>query len=251
MKKLIVASVVCFFVVSASAVSGETASPRKLNYVSVGAGYVGDWLLGDVLSSEIKFPERPDRTPLPGVDLSTGYMAGIRCGRLIRPPYAQDIRVELAAELEGFMVGGTDVDHEYYGLHPFGTTITADMNISIQTMMLNFLLRYPYGSVHPYGGIGIGWAWFECDTVLIMEPGYDWDVNDPDVNETNDLGKLDDDTFAGQFRLGCELDVTDTWSFDLGYRYFRIDHAELKSPDFDLHLQYEVDMVTVGLIYRF
>jgi len=262
-KKLALVSFLCSLVLSSPAVAAETTPSEKLNYVTVAGGLVsGDFLLGDDLETKIEFPDPPGRNSLPDADLSTGYLLSVKCGRLLHPPYRKHVPVKLAAELEGLIIGGTDVNDEFSGRYfllvpevpedadPSLVTapVTADADISIQAIMLNFILTSPYGSVHPYGGIGIGWAWFESDTAFTLGQGLTWPGTG---SRTNDLGKLDDDTFAGQLLLGCRLDVTDTFSFDLGYRYFRIDHAELDGPEFDFHVEYEVEMITVGLIYRF
>jgi hypothetical protein len=262
-KRLVLLSFLFWLLWSSSPVLAEHGLLKKPNYVAVTGGLVsGDFLFGDDLETKIEFPDPPGRNPLPSADLNTGYLFSAKCGRLLHAPYREHAPIKLAVELEGLIIGGTDVNNEFSGKFfrlvpevPEETDpalviapVTANADIAIQGLMLNVLLVSPGGSFHPYGGIGLGWSWFESDTVFTLRKGLTWPGTDSRVN---DLGKLDDDSFAGQLLLGCQWDMTERLALDAGYRYFRIDHAELGGPGFDFHVEYEVEMFTLGVMYRF
>ena len=243
MKELLAAFLVCSFTLFSSIALAQDTDSDKLNYVGVTAG--------GVFPRELESDERyPDRISLSDVDLSDGFMLGVRVGHTPKK-LAKVGGVAIAIEVEAFMIGGADIEDEYYFTHPFGSNVYLDADISVTAILLNFLARDPYGQVHPYGGWGIGWTRFEAeDATLTLEPGFSW----PGIGTgTNSLGDLHDDTLGFQALLGLSVDLTDTFSFDIGYRYFYAQpELELKrEADIDVKMTYKTHMITVGLDLRF
>ena len=233
-----------------SAVSAQDDRQDKHHYVGV--------TLGQVFPKDLDSDERyPDRVPLLDVELKDGLFLGVKVGH--HPKKLARVRpLPLAVELEAFIISGTDVESEYYYFHPWFTKVDLRTDISIMALMLNVLLRDPYGQVHPYGGVGMGWAWFTMeDAKLVMEPGWEWPHGPTRINEQGDL---DSDGFAFQVLLGLNIDLTRSLSADLGYRYLRtepeivfarggLDAEEI--VDLDTKMTYNTHMITLGLSYRF
>jgi opacity protein-like surface antigen len=243
MKKLAAAFLVCSFTLFSSIALAQDTDSDKLSYLGVTAG--------GVFPRELDSDERyPDRISLSHVDLKNGFILGVRVGHIPKKPAIVG-GVAIAIEVEAFRIGGADVEDERYYTHPFGSNVYLDADISVTAIMLNFLAKDPYGQVHPYGGWGIGWTWFDAeDATLTLEPGFSW----PGIGtRTNSLGDLDDETLGFQALLGLTVDLTDTLSFDLGYRYFYAQpELELKrEADIDVKMTYKTHMITVGLDLRF
>ncbi|MDY6989785.1 MAG: outer membrane beta-barrel protein [Thermodesulfobacteriota bacterium] len=244
MKRLVVAFLVSSLALFSSAVSAQESRQGKDNYVGV--------IAGGVFPGQLDWEERfPDRVPLSDVKLENGLILGVKLGH--RPnKLARSSRLDIAVELEAFAISGTDVGSEYYYFHPFGSTVDLRTDISIMTLMLNVLLRDPYGQVHPYGGVGMGWTWFAMEDVkLVMQPGWQW----PDMStNVNRQGDLEDDAFAFQVLLGIGIDLTERLSADLGYRYLRTEpefEFSKGGVDLDTKMTYKTHMITVGLTYAF
>ena len=126
-----------------------------------------------------------------------------------------------------------------------------DADISVIATMFNFLVKDPYGQVHPYAGLGLGWTWFEIgDATLTLGPEFLWPSTG---TSTNSLGDLRDDIFGYQILLGLGVDLTDTLSLDFGYRYFRTE-PEIRfadGADLDVKMTYEANIFAVCLSFGF
>lgn len=243
MKELVAAFLVCSFTLSSSMALAQDTNSGKLNYFGITAG--------GVFPREVDSDERyPDRISLSDVDLKDGFMRGVRVGHTPKK-LAKVGGVAIAIEVEAYVIAGADVEDEHYYTHLFGSNVYLDADISVTAIMLNFLARDPYGQIHPYGGWGMGWTFFDVeDATLTLQPGYSW----PAIGtRTNSLGDLDVDTLGFQVLLGVGVDLTRTLSLDLGYRYFYA-QPELKfegEADLDVKMTYKTHMITVGLNLRF
>jgi len=235
---------VCSLPLVSSRVSAQDRNQGKNNYLGV--------TLGQVFPKNLDSDERyPDRVSLSDVRLEGGLIFGIKMGHTPKRLSRMDT-LAIAVEVEAFMIDGTDVESEYYYFHPFGSNVDLDADISIMALMLNVLLRDPYGQVHPYGGVGMGWTWFDMgDVKLAMQPGWEW----PDMStNVNRQGDLEDDAFAFQILLGTGIDLTQRLSVDLGYRYLRTEpkiEFSREGVDLDTKMTYKSHMITVGLTYAF
>lgn len=244
MKRLVVAFLVSSLALFSSAVLAQDRNQGKNNYLGV--------TLGQVFPKDLDSDERyPDRVSLSDVELENGFIFGIKMGH--NPKRLTHLEpLAIALELEAFTISGTDVEGESYYFHPFGSNVDFEADLSIMALMLNVLLRDPYGQVHPYGGFGIGWTWFDMEDVkLALQPGWQWPDTSTNINKQGDL---DDDTFAFQILLGVNIDLTQTLSADLGYRYLRTE-PEIEftkgGVDLDTKMTYKTHMITVGLTYAF
>ena len=241
MKALVHAFLVCSFTLFPSIALAQHTDSGKLNYFGVTAGGVFPGKLDS-------YARYPNHISLSDVDLKDGFMVSVRVGHT---PEKLARMSTIAIEVEAYMIGGADIEDEYYFTHSFGSNVYLDADISVTAIMLNFLARDPYGQFHPYGGLGMGWTWFDVeDATLKLEPGYSW----PAIGtRTNSIGDLDDDTLGFQVLLGVGIDLTHTLSLDLGYRYFYA-QPELEyegEADLDVKMTYKTHMITVGLNLRF
>jgi len=234
-------------VVSSAAIAQETG-PERLTYVGVSAGIA--------LPQKMESQDRTQHESLPNIDLSDELWLAAKIGHT---PRISNWTTPVAIELEGSMVTKTSADQGYYLSSPFGSSVAFDANVYVKSIMVNFLLRRPQGRIHPYGGFGLGWVWFDMEDVkFILEPGYHW----PETgSRVNDLGDLDDNAFGYQFLLGSTFDLTDAFSLGLGYRYFRTEPEikfrgvafdRLQAPIvLDVRMTYKTHIFDLGLIYRF
>ena len=154
-------------------------------------------------------------------DLQETWALGAKFG------YAPPAFKFFAVELEYFYLKH-DIDRSA------GTNVTVESgDAALNNFMVNFLLRYPEGRIHPYLGLGLG-------------------VSSVDVSGTRtQLGvtqPLDDSdtSFAYQILLGVNFEINRNWSADLTYRWFGTD-PEIHGGDVD----YRTNMVTVGVNYHF
>jgi opacity protein-like surface antigen len=243
MKKLAVFLLIYSLTLFSSSALAQGSSSDKLSYLGLTAGIVSPQYLRGELSS---VDDTSDHISLSDLDLSRGYMLGMRVGRVSAPPKAF-----AAIELEGLMITGTDAEPDFYYYEASATSnVTADADISVKAMILNIFLRHPFGSIHPYVGFGLGWAWFDADMVLTLQPGFIW------PGTGTGTGNLDvsDNDYAIQVLVGMEWDMTDVLSLDLGYRYFRTKAdatGAIGNTNFDIDMTYKTQMITAGLKYRF
>jgi opacity protein-like surface antigen len=106
-------------------------------------------------------------------------------------------------------------------------------NAYLSNFLVNLILRYPEGKVHPYVGGGIGGS-----SVNIQ----DTEVRGGTVFVSNETAT----GFAWQLLAGVNIDLAPNLSADLGYRYFGT------NPSFSvINVNYRAQAVTLGLNFHF
>jgi outer membrane protein W len=247
-KRFVAGSFAFWLILYPCAGMAKEAQPRKLSYVGVTAG--------KVVVQEVETYDRANHISLPDVKQSYEWMLGVKVGHT---PQIWGRMTPIVVELEAFMITKADAKTSPYFFHPIGSNVDFAADISVRDVMLNFFLRHPYGRVHPYGGFGLGWVWFELeDARLTFQPGFTWPETGTRVNNQGDLS---DDAFGYQFMAGVNFDLTDTWSIDLGYRYFvtepEFDYQRTSFPtiaaptELDVKFTYETQILTLGVTYWF
>jgi outer membrane receptor protein involved in Fe transport len=248
-KAFVLVSITWWLILSPSVGMTQEEKSKKLHYVGIAAGGA---FPEDLESSERTF----FHTSLPEANLSDEYIFGVRLGHR---PHMWHKTSPIVVELEASMITKTDAKSDNFLFNPVGSSVTLAADILVKDVMLNFLLRHPYGRTHPYGGFGLGWTWFDIDNAkLILEPGFTWPGTTSGVNRQGDLSY---DAFGYQFLLGVSFDLTDTVSLDLGYRYFQTEpefkfrgaaFTEFEAPvDLDLRMTYKTHIIALGLILWF
>ncbi len=132
----------------------------------------------------------------------------------------------------------------------------------IHNFMVNAIVKYPEGRIHPYFGIGIGASYADISVTA---------TSNVDGADYREKGSSDETVFAWQVLVGIDIDLTKNLSLDIGYRYFDTeeqdddyydyyydddhDHDHYHDDDHHHHddtaFDYSTSMVTVGLKYRF
>lgn len=142
-------------------------------------------------------------------------------------------------------------DEEWTLLATAGDDFSAvDGDVKLHNFMFNVFARYPSGKLKPYCGMGLGTSYFDFSAISTAR------IDNVDYSERS---SGDDFVFAWQILIGADLDLTDTLSLDIGYRYF---DTESFDDDYDYHhhhydyyhgstIEYNTSMVTLGLKYRF
>ncbi len=162
-----------------------------------------------------------------GYDFSYHFGANIR----IEGEFIHIVRVDLEPERPMFSDGtlpGAGIEN----------------NGTIRTLMLNVFYDWDLGTWYtPHVGFGIGYARNHSDANLI-----DFDTGRRDFLTTTV------DNLAWSLMAGVQLDMSDNWFADLGYRY--IDTGELAIGQFPNGVKLESDDVTrhdlmIGIGYRF
>lgn len=149
------------------------------------------------------------------ISLDESYALGVKAGYIIPAT-----KKWLAVELEYAYLGEQDLDE-------FG----ADGEFSANNLMLNAILRYPEGRIHPYAGAGIGWSFAE------------FKASGPGIARVDD----DDSAFAWQLMAGVNFEITPSWSADLSYRYMQAEYEFSGSDDKTSRNH----MVLIGVNYHF
>jgi opacity protein-like surface antigen len=215
-------------------VLGRDSYADDLNYLGV--------TLGDVRSKDLDSYDKtlpPNRVSLSDLDVSRAWLYGIRFGHM--PERAKKMA---AIEIEAFMITESDVEGENYYTDADYRNVNADGDISVKAIMLNFLLKNPSGKIRPYGGLGLGWTWFDMNLVLIGTTRGDETV-------TIFGGDLNDNTFGGQLLFGVEFSMTDAVFLELGYRYLYAKPEFVMGTVFDVKMTYRANIFTAGLRYTF
>lgn len=107
-------------------------------------------------------------------------------------------------------------------------------DVYLNNFMVNLILRYPEGRIHPYIGGGIGASSMNIQNTESMGGAV---VN---VAEESATG------FAWQFLAGINFELAPNLSADLAYRYFGT------NPDFTvIDVDYRTHAVTLGLNFHF
>lgn len=225
MGKAISLFVAIALLLSSSAVWAQTDDERNM-YLGLFVGYaeVPDLQMTD---------ERETDVILNYLTVNRGETFGAKVGYLPRK--------EVALELEYADIRDTDAD-EPSAYIIYGDDVGLKGNISMTSVFLNFLVRYPHGWVHPYVGWGPGWSWVDFEDVTSTYDG-------PAIvfrrdQEQDDRGSA----FANQVLAGLEMDVTEHTSFVLGYKYY---YCRPSFDFFKVKLEYKAHLITAGFSYRF
>ena len=209
--------------------------------------------------------------PVNTAEAQSGFYAGVFGGYTFSPnaslpyynydyyynyTYSYDINVKETWVL-GFKLGYTpprlgffSFEFEYSFLNPDVdrtmlpagagyTTIEGD--IKFNNFMFNTFVKYPQGRIHPYVGLGLGFSSVDVSISTTSAAPYP---------------SYDDTLFAWQILGGIDIDLTNHFSLDLGYRYFATEsgsnHYYYYYYDYyNSHIDYKTSMVTFGLKYRF
>ena len=106
--------------------------------------------------------------------------------------------------------------------------------VALNNFLVNVILRYPEGKIHPYIGGGIGASSMYIQNTESIGGVV---VNVADESATG---------FAWQFLAGVNVDLTPNLSADLAYRYFGT------NPGFSMiDVDYRTQAVTLGLNFHF
>ena len=153
--------------------------------------------------------------------LDESGMIGVKFGYIL--PQAR----ALAIEVEWNYMFEQDIPPQVIG----GVRESGD--VALSNFLVNLILRYPEGKVHPYIGAGIGASSMNIrNTESVGGIVY--------VAEETETG------FAWQFLAGVNVELAPNLSADLAYRYFGT------NPDFAvIDVDYRTHAVTFGLNFHF
>ncbi|HQM91626.1 MAG TPA: outer membrane beta-barrel protein [Syntrophales bacterium] len=204
-------AVAVVFVLSGAAYAQSYRSMAPF-YIGIFGGYVAP---EDMTWRSSVTGERAD------LALDESGMMGIKFGYVI--PQAR----ALAVELEWNYMFDQSIPPQRIG----GWTESGD--VSLNNFLVNLILRYPEGKIHPYVGAGIG-----ASSVNIRNTESSGGI--VYVAEETETG------FAWQLLAGVNVELAPNLSADLAYRYFGT------KPDFSLvDVEYRTHAVTFGLNFHF
>ena len=148
------------------------------------------------------------------ISLDDSWAVGAKAGYIV-PAFKW-----LAIELEYAYLAEQDLDEP-----------RADGDFKAMNVMLNLILRYPEGRIHPYVGGGIGWSWGELQAT---GPAISVDESD--------------NALAWQLMAGVNFEITPNWSADLSYRYMRAEYEFNSGGDDSISQNH---MFLLGINYHF
>jgi opacity protein-like surface antigen len=153
--------------------------------------------------------------------LDSSGMMGLKMGYIL--PQAR----ALAFELEwNYMFNQTIPSQVVSGVRESG-------EVALNNFLVNVILRYPEGKIHPYIGGGIGASSMNIQNTEVSR-------NIVYVNDETATG------FAWQFLAGINVDLAPNLSADLTYRYFGT------NPGFSLiDVDYRTQAITFGINFHF
>ena len=153
--------------------------------------------------------------------LDSSGMMGLKMGYIL--PQAR----ALAFELEwNYMFNQTIPSQVVSGVRESG-------EVALNNFLVNVILRYPEGKIHPYVGGGIGASSMNIQNTEVSR-------NIVYVNDETATG------FAWQFLAGVNVDLAPNLSADLTYRYFGT------NPGFSLiDVDYRTQAITFGINFHF
>jgi len=156
------------------------------------------------------------------LSLDSSGMMGFKMGYIL--PQAR----ALAFELEwNYMFNQTIPTQTISG-------VTESGDVALNNFLVNVILRYPEGRIHPYVGGGIGASSMYIQNTESIGGAV---VNVADESATG---------FAWQFLAGVNVDLAPNLSADLAYRYFGT------NPGFSMiDVDYRTHAVTLGLNFHF
>ena len=154
--------------------------------------------------------------------LDSSGMMGLKMGYIL--PQAR----ALAFELEwNYMFNQTIPSQVVSGVRESG-------EVALNNFLVNVILRYPEGKIHPYVGGGIGASSMYIQNTESIGGRV---VNVADETATG---------FAWQFLAGINVDLAPNLSADLTYRYFGT------NPGFSLiDVDYRTQAITFGINFHF
>jgi opacity protein-like surface antigen len=154
--------------------------------------------------------------------LDSSGMMGLKMGYIL--PQAR----ALAFELEwNYMFNQTIPSQVVSGVRESG-------EVALNNFLVNVILRYPEGKIHPYVGGGIGASSMYLQNTESIGGRV---VNVADETATG---------FAWQFLAGVNVDLAPNLSADLTYRYFGT------NPGFSLiDVDYRTQAITFGINFHF
>src|SRR5664280_407257 len=171
-------------------------------------------------------------------NLNNGYFLGIKSGW--NTPFTKKI---MALEMEYFYIND-NLDNGKIVSSPNhrGYPVTLDGTISMHALLFNVKARYPEGRFHPYGGFGLGYAYFSFGD--ITERAYY-------ESGTNTWKSASDGAFCWQLLAGLDFDITPNFGVGIGYKYFATKPTvgSKNSDKIYVDADYKASIVTVGLTY--
>jgi len=115
--------------------------------------------------------------------------------------------------------------------------VAIEGDAKLNNFMVNVLLKYPHGVIHPYFGGGAGASYVDFS--------YTASVNVSGANFVRNTGDHDL-SMAWQLLAGIEVDLAKHWAGDIGYRYFAT------NPQFsETELDIKTSMLSLGIKYKF
>jgi opacity protein-like surface antigen len=222
MKKAVRSIAVFLFVITVSLFPFNTALAQSGGYIGVFGGYT--------FSPDVSLRVGGDFGYKFDLDVQNSWALGAKVG--YAPPQIRFLSFELE-----YIYLSPSVNRTV--LAPAVTDFAAvEMDSTLHNLLYNIKIKYPEGRFHPYLGAGIGISFVDVSAKLTARLNG---VNQPTQTVSDNKNGL-----AWQVLAGVEIDLTNSLSADLGYRYFSTE------PKFDdLKLEYNTSMLTLGLNYRF
>lgn len=242
MKKVSRSFAVLIFVIAVSVFPFNTASAQSKWYVGVFGGYAfsSD---ASLTYYNYDYDHDYDYNYEHDVNVQEAWVFGVKFG------YTPPVLKYFSFEFE-YSYLNPDVDRTVFPRS--GTDYTAvEGDVKLNNFMFNAIAKYPTGKIHPYVGAGIGFSNIDVSLLRTSSEGYAYSISH------------DDTVFAWQILLGVEIDLTNNFSLDIGYRYFSAEDESDDDDDDDHHhghyhdyyhgtqFDYDTSMVTLGLKYRF
>lgn len=234
MKKIASAFPACVFVIALTVFPLNTASAQVGLHVGVFGAYT---FSPDASLPYYNYNYYYNYTYSYDIDVQETWVFGIKLG--YTPPPLKFLSFEFE-----YSYLNPDVDRTV--LPDAGTGYTAiEGDVKLNNFMFNTIAKYPKGRFHPYVGLGLGFS--------ILDVSISTTSTEPYPN-------YDDTVFAWQMLVGVDIDLTNNFSIDMGYRYFATESGSDRKyyydyynyyEYYDTHFDYKTSMVTLGLKYRF
>jgi len=226
MKKILSICLVVFVVMSSTFVLAE----ESRNDLGMYVGIVG----GMVFPNKISLTDKgPNNIPLQDLTMDNSAVLGAKIG--YTPSFLNKI---LSVEIEYNHIFGPNVGNQYWYTSS-GYNFTVQANTSMDTIFMNFKVRYPTGRFHPYVGVAPGWVWMKVSDLTQS-------VNVGGARFTSTPLSTSANNFAYQILAGVEYDVVNNISLDLGYKFL-----QGKPSWTEMDGTVSLNFVTLGLNYKF
>jgi opacity protein-like surface antigen len=235
MKKIISSSVIVFlaFFVSLAPINTSVAAETGPFYIGVLGGYS--------FGSDLEYDE--PSFPSYDLDIQDTWALGAKFGYTM--PFAKFFALELE-----YLYLNPDIDRKVLESRGIGfTAIEGDLDMN--SIMFNFILKYPEGIIHPFIGGGLGFSYVDFTRKKIAK------ISGITSTYSN---SYDDTAFAWQLLAGVNFEINKHLSVDLTYRYFMTNSEYDYDEDYDDHYGYHHDrpeikfkssIATIGLNYHF